>query len=166
VAHVAAHGIALDLPTGFEGRVYRRQPTDGSIARPVTQAASFSIPPATGDFGTGAVEQMSPSDVFLTLVELGPDSAGEALYRYQGMPRAVPPSQFDPRRMKRPLPGQGGGQWFFTETGRPFTLYVVLGSFANRTRLVPIVNRLLRGVTVDPLPRAAARSTAAGPPPT
>jgi hypothetical protein len=51
--------------------------------------------------------------------------------------------------MKRPLPGQCGGQWFFTENGRAFNLYVVLGSFPARRRLVPTANEILGGITIE-----------------
>jgi len=57
------------------------------------------------------------------------------------------------------LSGQSGTQWFFTEAGRPFTLYAVLGSHARRSVLVPRVNQLLAGLSVDraPVPLAAGR---------
>ena len=46
--------------------------------------------------------------------------------------------------------GRSGSQWFFTEEQRPFTLYVVLGSHARRSVLVPRVDALLAGLTVSP----------------
>ncbi|MHB1986480.1 MAG: hypothetical protein ACYCSF_00610 [Acidimicrobiales bacterium] len=146
---ISAHGIRLGLMSGMEGRIIRRIPPQGAVAYPVVQAASFPIPPRTGDFGTGAVEAMKPDDVFLTLVEVGREHAGSALYRHPRLPRALLESEFSERRMKRPLPGQCGGQWFFTENGRPFNLYVVLGSFVLRRRLVPAVNEILRRVTIE-----------------
>lgn len=146
---IAAHRIRLALAPGMDGRIIRRTPPAGAVAFPVVQAASFPIPPGTGDFGSGAVEAMTASDLFLTLVEVEPRYAGSALYRHPRLPRAVLSGEFSPRRMKRPLPGQCGGQWFFTESGRPFNLYVVLGSYARRNRLVPQVNEVLRGITIE-----------------
>lgn len=146
---ISAHRIRLALAPGMEGRIFRRRPPEGAAAHPVVQAASFPIPPRTGDFGTGAVESMGPGDVFLTLVEVGSRYAGSALYDHPRMPRSVIPDEFHPLRMKRPLPGRCGGQWFFTENDRAFNLYVVLGSYALRERLVPKVNEILRGVTIE-----------------
>ncbi len=146
---ISAHRIHLALGPGMEGRIFRRSPPVGATAHPVVQAASFPIPPKTGDFGSGAVESMTPGDVFLTLVEVGSRYAGSPLYRHPRMPRSVIPDEFDPMRMKRPLPGRCGGQWFFTENGRAFNLYVVLGSYALRRRLVPKVNEILRGLTIE-----------------
>jgi hypothetical protein len=47
------------------------------------------------------------------------------------------------------MPSQSGTQWFFTESGRPFTLYVVLGNHGLRNSLVPRVNSLLGNVDVS-----------------
>ena len=149
---IRAHGISMGLSPGVEGRIIRRTAPPGARAFPVVQAASFPIPPHTGDFGTGAVEAMGPGDVFLTLVEVGPEHATTALYRHPRLPRALLPGEFSPTRMKRPLPGRCGGQWFFTESGRPFNLYVVLGSFAARRRLIPVANQILRAITVEVAP--------------
>ena len=64
-------------------------------------------------------------------------------------------SDFKPYVLRRGLNGQSGTQWFFTESGRPFTLYAVLGSHARRSVLVPRVNQLLKGLTVEPAPLTA-----------
>ncbi len=60
------------------------------------------------------------------------------------------PADFQPYVLRRGLAGQSGTQWFFTEAGRPFTLYVVLGSHARRSHLVPRVNGLLARLSVEP----------------
>jgi hypothetical protein len=48
------------------------------------------------------------------------------------------------------IPGQAGYQRFFTENGRPFCLYVVLGGYANRQILAPSVQGFLEGLDVRP----------------
>jgi hypothetical protein len=52
--------------------------------------------------------------------------------------------------LRRGIPGQSGTQWFFTEAGRPFSFYAVLGSHAQRPALVPHVNTLLTALTLSP----------------
>jgi hypothetical protein len=52
--------------------------------------------------------------------------------------------------LRRGIPGQSGTQWFFTESGRPFSFYAVLGSHSLRTALVPHVNTLLSSLTLSP----------------
>ena len=156
MATIAAHGITAQLPAGFEGRIFVRPPADGPTY-PVAHFASFAIPDDIGDFGSGAVQLMGPSDVFVTLFEYGPESVGRALFARQGRPAAFTDSDFSPMRLRRGIPGQSGTQYFFTEGGRPFSLYAVLGSHTMRRLLVPRVNALLGCFTVSP---AAATSPA------
>jgi hypothetical protein len=140
---VAAHGLAVDTPPGWDARIYRRTQTDdGEDNHPVLHAANFALPTVRGDFGSGAVDRMRADDVLVVLLEYGADSAGTALFAHRGLPRPRT-DDFDPRMLQRTLRGQSGGQWFFTDGERAFCLYVVLGSHARRARLVPRVHELL-----------------------
>ena len=151
-----AHGIGADLPPGFEGRIFKRQGDGIEVANVVAQFATFALPDEVGDFGGGAVNLMGNDDTFAVLFEYGPDSIGTRLFAHQGMPRPLSTSHFQPHVLRRGLTGQSGTQWFFTEAGRPFTLYVVLGSHARRSIIVPRVNKLLAGLTVEPAPASAS----------
>jgi len=102
------------------------------------------------------VTLMTPQDVFVVLFEYGPESIGKALFARQGMPSALNPQDFRPYVLRRGLGGQSGTQWFFTELSRPFTLYAVLGSHAQRFSLVPRVNSVLSQLTVEPPPAVAS----------
>ena len=146
---ISAHGIVTRLPDGFEGRIFVRPATVG-VTYPVGQFATFPIPDDTGDFGSGAVTLMGPSDVFATLFEYGPESLGTALFARQGRPAGFSETDFSPMTLRRGIPGQSGTQWFFTESGRPFSFYAVLGSHALRPVLVPRVNTLLSSLTLSP----------------
>jgi hypothetical protein len=150
VATLRAHGIEAQLPDGFEGRIFTRASGGGAVPYPVAQFASFPLPAQVGDFGGGAVNLLGSSDIFTVLFEYGPESVGRRLFARQGMPRALASADFRPYALRRGLPGQSGTQWFFTEAGRPFTLYVVLGSHLGRDALVPKVNQLLARVAVAP----------------
>jgi hypothetical protein len=152
VAVIAAHGIEAALPSGFGGRIFRRTPVAGEATYPVAHFATFPIPPGTGDFGGGAVTQMGPADIFAVLFEYGPESVGRALFARQGLPGSLGTGDFLPTVLRRGLPGQSGTQWFFTEAGRPFTFYAVLGSHIGRAPLVARVNRLLASLRVHPSP--------------
>ena len=144
---VRAHGIASQLPNGFDAKIFVRTVPVGT-AYAVAQFATFPLPDDVGDFGSGAVNLMGPDDVFVTLFEYGPESLGTRLFARQGRPSALSPADFSPTVLRRGLPGQSGTQWFFTESNRPFTLYAVLGSYAARGQLVPRLNGLLQGITV------------------
>lgn len=104
----------------------------------------------------GAVNLMGSDDIFAVLFEYGADSVGTRLFARQGMPRSLTATDFQPQVLRRGISGQAGTQWFFTEAGRPFTLYVVLGSLARRSVLVPRVNDLLAGLSVEPVAAPAA----------
>ncbi len=145
-----AHGIDAPLPSGFEGRIFVRGAVGQEVPYPVAHFATFPLPADTADFGGGAVNLMGPNDIFAVLFEYGPESLGRALFARRGMPRLLSPGDFRPYLLRRGLGGQSGTQWFFTEAGRPFTLYAVLGSHARRNALVPRLNSLLGSVAIAP----------------
>lgn len=159
MARLSARGIALDLPDGWDGRIRRRETVSAqdrvstadlpAEAPAIAHGASFSLPSDVGDFGGGAVEMMSSDDVFLSIVEFDADSLGTALFSRAGMPRRLRVGDFGPDALQRTIPGQGGSQAFFTEAGRPFCLYVVVGSYLWRSRVLPAVNEVLGLVTIS-----------------
>lgn len=144
-----AYGIELGVPTGCDGRIFRRAPGEGERTYPVAHLATFPLPAQPADFGGGIVEQMGPDDFFLVLFEYGPESVGAPLFSGEGIPQHLRSEHFKPHVLRRGVGGQSGTQWFFVEAGRPFTLYAVLGSHAMRNRLVPRVNGVLAGITID-----------------
>lgn len=148
MATLRDRGLTVRLPAGFEGRIYSRAAVGGGRPETVVQLATFAVPAAAGDFGGGATPLMGGDDVFAVLFEYGADAAGRALFRAAGFPRRVDVREFSPFRLRRGISGQAGGQWFFTEAGRSWTLYVVLGSWERRALLVARVNELLAGVEV------------------
>jgi hypothetical protein len=155
MATLRAHGIEAALPSGFEGRIFRRDAVGDEQPYPVVHLATFPLPSRVSDFGGGAVELMGPADVFVVLFEYGPESVGQALFSRQGMPLNLSPGDFRPYVLRRGIGGQAGSQWFFTEASRPFTLYAVLGSYASRFDLAPRVNDVLNGLAIASTPMAA-----------
>ena len=149
MATIRAHGISAQLPTRVEGRIFVR-PAPVGVSYPVGQFATFPIPDDIGDFGSGAVTLMGPDDVFATLFEFGPESLGTALFRFQGRPSFFTPGDFSPMQLRRGIPGQSGTQRFFTEAGRPFSFYAVLGSHIRREILIPRVNEIITSLHISP----------------
>lgn len=149
---LAAHGLAVHLPRGWDGRIYRRA-ADVPLARthPVLHAASFPLPPEVGDYGSGAVDVMGPASLFFSLLEFDPSSTRTALFARQGMRLPLDPDLFSPWQLQRTFGGQSGLQRFYSAAGRAFCLYVVLGAHERRHELVPMVNDTLATVGADPL---------------
>lgn len=143
--------ISVDLPDNWEGSI------DGGgfpllasgAQRPtVVHAATFPLPPGRGSFGSGATELMNSDDILIVLFEYGPQSVGTALFQERGIPRSLNGDDFNRDVLQHGITGQSGLQRFFSERGRAFCLYVVLGSHIDRSELVKRVNGVLSEVTI------------------
>lgn len=135
--------LEIDVPAGWEGRGFARlQEVWGEQTYAVLHLANFALPARVEDYGGGAVETMRARDVFVSVLEFGPESAGTALFAPSGVPKLSIDS-FDRNLLQRGLPGQSGAQQFFSADGRPYCLYVVLGEHLLRARAAPEVNRVL-----------------------
>ena len=166
---LAAHGIAVRLPGGWEGRIGLRadavpagatragaevasataDPGAAGVVRPVVHLANFGLPSDRGDFGSGAVDLMGPRHVLLVLFEHGPESVGTALFQASGMPMPQP-HHFDPNTLQRRIAGQLGYQRFFTQSGRAFCLYAVLGSDRDVPAMAAQARSVLSATEVAP----------------
>ena len=89
MATIGAHGITARLPDGFEGRIFVRPATVG-VTYPVGQFATFPIPDDIGDFGSGAVTLMGPSDVFATCSSTAPRASAPRCSPGRAGPPASP----------------------------------------------------------------------------
>ncbi len=173
MTELAAHGIEVTLPAGWEGRVFKRPlagevgatAADGAPAaagettNAVVHVASIPLPVGTGDFAGGAVNDLGADDVLIVLFEYDAASATQPLFAAQGLPTSLDPDDFNPNVLQRAVRGQAGLQKFFHDQDRAFCLYVVLGAFANRRRLVPLVNQVLATMAIEPLAATAPPST-------
>ena len=158
MARLSGKGIDIEMPAGWDARIYARPSGDapralGGGASPaathaVVHAANFRLPAVRGDFGSGAVEVMRNGDVLVVLFEYGPESAGTALFAAAGPPQALTADRFSPRALQRVIPGQMGTQVFFSTANRAFCLYVVLATQASPGRLVALVNSVLASLRI------------------
>jgi hypothetical protein len=173
VTTLTAQGISANLPAGWEGRVFRR-PSSGEVAateadgppappgettNAVAHFATIALPPGVGDFASSAVDRLRRDDALIVLFEYDPASITQPLFATTGMPRRLDPDAFNPNVLQRALRGQAGLQAFFNEAGRAFTLYVVLGSHANRASVVPTVNGVLSSVVISARPDTSGATT-------
>lgn len=162
---LSAYGISTDLLPGWEGRITKRaepavaasgaptaraKGTFGEVPNPVVHLANFALPEQRGDFGSGAVELMGIGHLFLCLFEYGTASVGQPLFARRGIPTDLVPSQFSANGLQRALPGQAGTQAWFTQSGRAFCLYAVIGRRQDAPSLVPVANLALTATTIEP----------------
>ena len=151
MTELSALGVTVELPTGWEGRIFRRpefgDPTataddpaapPGATTHSVVHLSTISLPTDVGDFASGAVDLLGPDDALIVLFEYDASSVDQPLFAV-----ARDPEGPQPRRLQhagaatvtcRPVGGAG----------------VLLGTLA---RLLP-----LRGAR---LPRATPRGRAA-----
>jgi hypothetical protein len=149
VEKLTRSGLEIELPDGWDGRIYRREVDDDAVTRRALHAANFALPPNLGDYAVGAVERMGSGDVLVVLLEFDPDRAGEGLFAGEGLPRSMGAGDFSPSAMPRAMPGRSGAQWFFSLGSRAFCLYVVLGSHGERAALLPLVSQVVETLKID-----------------
>ncbi|MGZ4601395.1 MAG: hypothetical protein ACXVYY_15340 [Oryzihumus sp.] len=144
------HGLSVTVGDGWDHRIFRRTPSlaEGERTLPILHASTRPLPADRGDFGSGVVDLLGAADIFISLVEFEPEHAGYGLYAAQGMPRLAP-SQFSPSRLQRVFGDRSASQHFFTEGGRAFCLFVVLGSHARRMAVVPRAARKVNQLNVE-----------------
>ena len=142
-------GLEIELPDGWDGRIYRREAEVEAVTRRALHAANFALPPNLGDYAVGAIERMQTGDVLVVLLEFDPESSGRGLFRNEGLPSGLGAADFSPTAMPRAIPGRTAAQWFFSLAGRAFCLYVVLGSHGERAAVLPIVNQVVETLKID-----------------
>lgn len=143
-------GIRMRVPPGWEGRMSRQLETgEGESAFPVIHASTVPLSGPRADYGGGVVERLGNNDVFISFVEFGPEEAGTALFKEVDEMPTLQSAMFHRNQLQRRIRGQAGVQHFFTLNGRPFCLYVVLGSIARAPELVVKANEMLAGLSVE-----------------
>ena len=147
---LAGQGFGVDLPQGWDGRIYNRLDEVTERTNRALHAATFPLPADPGDFAAGAVEHMSETDVLVVLLEYDQEVAGTALFAADGPPVQLRADAFSPSAMPKKVPGKSGAQFFFTLAGRPFCLFVVLGSHTDRARLAPLASAVVNSIEVAP----------------
>ncbi|HZU15997.1 MAG TPA: hypothetical protein VFD01_05245 [Candidatus Dormibacteraeota bacterium] len=130
MSRLSAQGITVDVPAGWDVRIYLRDAVPGETTHAVLHAATFPLPGRRGDYGSGAVEAMGNDDIFAAMVEFDPAHAGDRLFAAAGVPVRLPAQSFSPSSLQRRISGQLGTQRFFHDAGRAFCLYVVLAGAA------------------------------------
>ncbi len=145
---IEAHGLSVELPRGWSGRVFAAA---GGVA--TLHAGSFQLALDDGEFGDASTGSMPEVGTFLAVTEY---TAGDGLNPGEGLfaPRKIPlpldPTSFGERRLAHRRPGQVGTQHFFTASGRPLCMYAVIAGprSARRGQLLTL-DRVLRSLRVS-----------------
>lgn len=145
---IDAHGLEIELPPGWSGRVFVRP---GGIA--TLHAGSFPISLSDGEFGDRSTGLMPAAATFLALTEYQPGAGlepGVGLFAQRRIRVPLDPLRLARSGLAHPRAGQAGMQEFFTSSGRPFCLYVVLaGGRSVRRDQLTVVDRVLRSLRIS-----------------
>jgi hypothetical protein len=145
---LAAHGLKVELPKGWSGRVFSRGHGVATL-----HAGNFTLALADGEFGDSSTAAMHPGSSFIALTEYRPGAGlepGAGLFAPRKLPRPLDPTAFATSRLAHPRPGQVGMQHFLTAAGRPFCLYVVLaGGRATRRHQLRTVDHVLESLQIE-----------------
>jgi hypothetical protein len=145
---VHAHGLHIDLPHTWSGRVFRA--ADGLAT---LHAGDFQLPPDDGEFGDLSTGSMPGVATFLALTEYEPGDGlrpGVGLFAPRKIPLPLDPTDFGTSRLQHPRPGQVGTQHFFSASGRPFCMYAVIaGPRHGRRHQLLALDRVLRSLRID-----------------
>jgi hypothetical protein len=150
VTLLEAHGLRVELPRGWSGRVFKRAGGGATL-----HAGDFQLPLDDGEFGDRSTAVMPAGASFLALTEYQPGAGldpGQGLFASRRLPTTLDPTAFSPRGLAHPRPGQAGTQHFFTTSGRPFCLYVVVsGPRSERRRQLAVLGHVLGSLRVQPV---------------
>jgi hypothetical protein len=153
---ISGYGITVDLPPGWEGRIYRRPEGD-----PTLHAGNFSLPVEDGDFGTRALDAMRSGGVFLVATEYDRALAGVGLFSQEAPVPLPATSELNAWALLRVRPGQFGIQRFMTVGGRAFCVYVVVGTVPGTSALLAAANRVLRSLAIAPVGQSSDQAVRA-----
>lgn len=101
---VAGHGRSIDVPAGWEARIFAR-----GGAAPVLHVATFALAEMDGDFGAAATARMRPDDAFAALIEYRADATlrpGRGLFSLAGRPRSLRAIEFRRNQLQVARSGQ------------------------------------------------------------
>ncbi len=151
-----AHGVRVELPAGWSGRVFARAAAGQAAGRRAARlhAGNFPLVLGDGEFGDRSTGVMPVPGAFIALAEYLPGKGlepGRGLFASGRIPLPLDPTAFGESRLAHPRPDQVGTQHFFTASGRPLCLYVVVAGGRRERRLqLAAVDHVLRTLRVAP----------------
>jgi hypothetical protein len=146
---IADRGLALEVPSGWEARIFVPAAPPPAINLPIVHASSVVLPTARSSFATEATPSLGSAGVLISLVEFEAALAGVGLYAARGIPSGLRRAELDPAALQVPHPRQGGVQRFFSEAGRAFCLYVVAGLGPGLAERLGRANDVIASLRVD-----------------
>ncbi len=149
MTRLADRGLSVDVPPGWEGRIFTPRLPPPAENHPVLHLADVPLPFDHGSYlETAATLRGRRGGLVCSLVSFSPDLADVGLYAPQGAPR-IRANDLDPRTLQVPAPDRAGVQRFFSMSGRPFSLYLIASLDLHTAARLRIANDALASLRVE-----------------
>ena len=144
------HGLSIEVPPRWEGRIFTPDLPAPALNLPILHLTDTILSMQRSTFAPELAARAGPSGALVALVEFEGRLADRGLYAAQGLALPLRRDGFDPHALQLPDPSQEGHQRFFSQGGRAFCLYVVLGIGPGADARLRTVNGALATLTVTP----------------
>jgi hypothetical protein len=150
---LSGHGLTIDVPPGWEGRIFTPDLAPPAVNLPILHLTDTILSMQASTYAPELAARAGPAGALVALVEFEDRLADRGLYAAQGLALPLRRDRFDPHALQLPDPFQEGHQRFFSQGGRAFCLYVVLGIGPGADARLRTVNGALATLTVTPKER-------------
>ncbi len=150
MTRLASHGIGIDVPKGWEGRIFVPDLDPPAINLPILHLTDAVLTVERSSYAPELAARAGGSGTLLALLEFDHTLANVGLYGPRGLHLPLTRGRFHHRALQFPSRVQEGHQRFFSEGDRAFCLYVVLGTGRGVDRRLGQVNRALASLEIRP----------------
>jgi hypothetical protein len=157
---ISGFDLTIDVPNGWQGRVYKRPVVGDDTTMPVLQASNLALAADDDDLAPATRQRLGPLDVVVVLLEQEPPRLREGEAEYPTITEAVSISAGDAVRIQSVPPEHAAFLRRFRSDERFFTLIVVFGSDPPPSETFAVVAEALQSLRVDHV-SAEASSVAA-----
>jgi hypothetical protein len=147
---IMSHGIAIDVPAGWEARMFVPDVPPPAVNLPVLHLTNTILTHERSSFAPELAARGGGTGALVALLEFEHTLADKGLYAPQGLDLPLGRDRFHPRALQVPSLVQEGHQRFFSRHGRAFCLYVVLGTGPGADRRLHAVNEALASLRIQP----------------
>jgi hypothetical protein len=137
------HGISIDVPRGWEGRIFVPDLDPPAINMPILHLTDTVLTQERSSFAPELAARFGPGGTLIALLEFDGKLADMGLYAPQGLALPLQADHLNPKALQFPNPDQAGHQRFFSTHGRAFCLYVVVGVGAGKDDRLRVLNDIL-----------------------
>ncbi len=150
MTRLSSHGIAITVPPGWEGRIFVPDLEPPAINLPILHLTDAVLTAERSSYGPELAARAGGTGILVALLEFDHTLADVGLYEPQGLDLPLTRARFHRRALQFPSQVQEGHQRFFSEGGRAFCLYVVLGTGPGVDRRLVEADRALGSLELRP----------------